>query len=94
MILSIYDLEPLQQQRIRSLYEVVKEKFPEIETEYEVWLNPENKAHILLNISVPFYDNERETEFSAFSAKMECEAHERTGVHISLMPSHIAVVGV
>jgi hypothetical protein len=78
-----------QRRLVYRLFDATKERFPEITTDFEIWLNPDNNEHLLVNVHVPFYDNDRELEFSAYTAKLECESHEQSGVHISLIPQYV-----
>jgi hypothetical protein len=80
------ELPELHQRLIHSLVETVRVRYPEMTTDFEVWHNPENGEHILVNVYVPFYDDDREQEFSAYTATLECDYHEKTGVLISLLP--------
>lgn len=87
--MNVYDLAPQQQSLVLAMYDAAKEHFPEIDTALEVWYNPDNKEHILLNVDVPFYDNDREQEFSSFTAELSCETHEQRGILISLIPRYL-----
>lgn len=87
--MNVYDLAAQQQSLVLAMYDAAKEHFPEIDTALEVWYNPDNKEHILLNVDVPFFDNDREQEFSSFTAGLLCETHEQSGVHISLIPRYV-----
>lgn len=51
--MNVYDLTPNQRNLVLALYDVAKEHFPEIDTALEVWYNPDNKEHTLLNVDVP-----------------------------------------
>ncbi len=89
MTVTLYDLNYQQRTLVLALYEKAKASFPEVDTHFDISLDPDNKEHILVNVSVPFFDNERETEFSSFTAERSCEIHERSGVLISLMPHYV-----
>ena len=89
MTLNLYDLTHEQRTLIHTLYDTAKEQFPEIDTNFEIYLNPDNKEHLLLTVFVPFYDNEREGEFSSYTAEIEVESYLETGHLISLMPQYV-----
>jgi hypothetical protein len=89
MKLNIYDLPHLQRSLIQTMIDETMKQFPDMKTSFDIWLNPDDKEHILVNVAVPFFDNERETEFSSFTAELSCEIHEQSGVLISLMPHYV-----
>jgi hypothetical protein len=89
MTLNIYDLTYTQRNLVHILYENAKQHFPEIDTNFDIHLNPDNKEHILLTVFVPFYDNERELEFSSYTAEIESESYFETGHLISMMPHYV-----
>ncbi len=88
MTLNLYDLTALQRNLVRSMIDETKKQFPDVTTDFDIWLNPDNKEHILVNVNVPFYDNEREIEFGDYTAELSCETYEQSGVLISLMPHY------
>jgi hypothetical protein len=89
MTLNIYDLTHEQRTLIYALYDDAKEHFPEIDTNFEIHLNPDNKEHILVTVFVPFYDNQRELDFSSYTAKTESDSYFETGHLISMMPHYV-----
>ena len=89
MTLTLFDLNHTQQNLVRLLFTQAQLRFPEIRTDFTIRLNPDNKEHILVTVFVPFYDNDREIEFSEYMAEIESDSHLETGYHISLMPHYI-----
>lgn len=88
--MSIYDLTFLQQKLALQMYDATKRRFPEIGDIARVWLNPEDKEQVLIDINVPFYDDDRSVEFRDLAAELSCEIHENMGVLISLLPQYEA----
>ncbi|MFY7998969.1 MAG: hypothetical protein ACOVSW_10270 [Candidatus Kapaibacteriota bacterium] len=89
MTVTLYDLNYQQRTLVLALYEKAKASFPEVDTHFDISLDPDNKEHILVDVAVPFYDNERELEFSHFLAEIESDSHLATGMHISFMPHYV-----
>ncbi|MFY7998973.1 MAG: hypothetical protein ACOVSW_10290 [Candidatus Kapaibacteriota bacterium] len=89
MTLNIYDLSHEQRQLIFALFDKAHERFPEISTTFDISLNPDNKEHILVDVFVPFFDNERELAFSSYTATIESDSYFETGHLISMMPHYV-----
>ncbi len=89
MTINLYDLSHTQRRLVQKMFDDAQAEFPEIATDFAIWLNPDDKEHILLNVQVPFFDNEREAEFSSFTAGLSADMHEESGLLISLMPRYV-----
>ena len=89
MTFSLYDLPNTQRDMVYSLFDAVKERFSDVTTDFDIWLNPDNSEHLLVNVHVPFYDDDRELEFRDFAAELSCALHEQSGILVSLMPQYI-----
>jgi hypothetical protein len=89
MTLSLYDLPHKHRELIHIIFDAAKERFADIATDFSLWLNPDNSEHILLNVNVPFYDNDREIAFRDYTAELSSDLYEKSDILISLMPHYV-----
>jgi hypothetical protein len=85
-----FDLSNIESEYIHELFARAQAQFPEITTDFDVWRNPDEKEHVILNVNVPFYGDERELEFRSFTTEQSCEILDEHGILVSLMPHYVA----
>jgi hypothetical protein len=56
-----FDLSNTESKYIHELFARAQAQFPEITTDFDVWRNPDEKEHVILNVNVPFYGDEHRT---------------------------------
>ena len=81
-----------QQELIDSLYKKVKVRFPEIEF-INLSTSPDDPDYIWINVTAAM-DDDREEEFSGFTAELEADIHIDYGYMISFMLENTNMVCV